>query len=53
VVSKHEYDALGEDFEKKEHEKFGADGFDTMVDKVADIEKQIGIYDLNQFTPKV
>lgn len=53
VVSPHEYDSLGEDFEKTEHEKFGEDGFDTMIDKVAEIEKQIGIYDLDQFTPKV
>ncbi len=53
VVSQNEYDSLGEDFEKKEHEKFGGDGFDMMVDKVAGIEKQMGIYDLNQFTPHV
>lgn len=53
VVSQNEYDSLGEDFEKKEHEKFGGDGFDMMVDKVANIEKQLGIHDLNQFTPQV
>ena len=53
VVSQNEYDSLGEDFEKKEHEKFGEGGFDKMVDRVADIEKQIGIYELDQFTPKM
>lgn len=53
IVSAHEYDSLGEDFEKKEHELFGADGFETMVDKVAAIEKELGIYDLAQFTPKI
>lgn len=53
IVSKNEYDSLGEDFEKKEHELFGEDGFEKMVDKVAGIEKQLGIYDLAQFTPKV
>lgn len=53
AVSKHEYDSLGEDFEKKEHEKFGEDGFVMMVDKVSEIEKQIGIFDLEQFTPKI
>jgi hemerythrin-like domain-containing protein len=52
LVSAHEYDALGEDFEKKEHELFGEDGFETMVDKVSGIEKQLDIYDLAQFTPK-
>jgi len=53
IVSKNEYDSLGEDFEKKEHELFGEDGFEQMVDKVAGIEKKLGIYDLAQFTPKV
>lgn len=52
IVSAHEYDALGEDFEKKEHELFGEDGFHGVVDRVAAIEKQLGIYDLAQFTPK-
>jgi hemerythrin-like domain-containing protein len=52
IVSAHEFDSLGEDFEKKEEELFGDDGFEKMVDKVAGIEKQFGIYDLAQFTPK-
>ena len=52
IVSAHEYDALGEEFEKREHQIFGGDGFDMMLDKVAAIEKAMGIYDLNQFTPK-
>jgi hemerythrin-like domain-containing protein len=52
IVSGHEYDSLGEDFEKKEHELFGEDGFEAMVDKVASIEQKLGIYDLAQFTPK-
>jgi hemerythrin-like domain-containing protein len=53
LVSAHEYDALGEDFEKKENELFGQDGFEKMVDKVAQIEKTLGIYELSQFTPKI
>jgi hemerythrin-like domain-containing protein len=53
IVSANEYDSLGEDFEKKEHELFGEDGFEKMVDRVANIEKMLGIYDLAQFTPKV
>src|SRR5207253_7250092 len=52
IVSGHEFDSLGEDFEKKENELFGQDGFEKMVDKVAGIEKQLGIYDLSQFTPR-
>jgi hemerythrin-like domain-containing protein len=51
LVSAHEYDALGEDFEKQENQLFGQDGFEKMVDKVAAIEKRLGIYDLAQFTP--
>lgn len=51
IVSGHEYGALGEDFEKKEHELFGNDGFDTIVDRVAAIETRLGIHDLSQFTP--
>ena len=53
IVSKHEYDALGEQFEKNEHKLFGNDGFETMVSKVAGIEKHLGIYELAQFTPKI
>jgi hemerythrin-like domain-containing protein len=51
IVSENEYFALGEDFEDKEHELFGEDGFEAMVEKVANIEKQLGIYDLSMFTP--
>ena len=51
IISKNEYFSLGEDFEDKEHELFGEDGFETMVEKVAGIEKQLGIFDLSKFTP--
>ncbi len=52
VVSPHEYDALGDQFEAIERRTFGGDGFEMYVDKVAAIEKKLGIYDLAQFTPK-
>jgi hemerythrin-like domain-containing protein len=52
LVSSHEYDALGEDFEKNETKHFGAGGFGRMVNKVEDLEKRFGIYELAQFTPK-
>jgi hemerythrin-like domain-containing protein len=51
LVSRNEYDSLGEEFENNEHKHFGQDGFETMVARVADIERQLGIFDLNQFTP--
>ena len=53
IVSQHEYDSLGEEFEDNEHKIFGKDEFETMVNKIADIEKQLGIYELAQFTPTV
>ena len=53
IVSPHEYDALGDDFEKKEDQLFGEEGFFKVVDQVAALEKRLGIYELAQFTPKV
>lgn len=51
LVSSHEYDAMAEDFEKKERQMFGGDGFEMMVDRVARLEQAIGINDLARFTP--
>jgi len=53
VFNPREYDVLGDAFEDKEHELFGEDGFEKMVDRVAGIEKVLGIYDLSEFTPKI
>jgi hemerythrin-like domain-containing protein len=52
IVSPHEYEALGDDFEKKEDELFGEEGFFKVVDQVAGLEKKLGIYELAQFTPE-
>ncbi len=52
ILTDAEYHDLGEDFERKEHELFGDEGFEKMVDRVAAIEKTLGLYDLEQFTPK-
>ena len=52
LVSAHEYDALGETFEEEEHRRFGQEGFEGMVERVASLEKELGIYDLKQFTPR-
>jgi hemerythrin-like domain-containing protein len=52
LVSAHEYDALGEAFEEEEHRKFGQEGFEGMVERVAGLEKALGIYELKQFTPR-
>ena len=52
VVSSNEYDAMAEEFEKKEHELFGEDGFEKMAARVAQLEQRMGIHDLDQFTPR-
>lgn len=52
IVPAKEFDDLGEEFEKKENQLFGENGFEKMVERVAAIEKTLGIYDLTQFTPK-
>jgi hemerythrin-like domain-containing protein len=51
VSAKHLKD-LGEQFEKEEDRLFGDEGFEKTVDQVATIEKEMAIYDLDQFTPK-
>ena len=52
IVSRSEYDALGEDFERREHQTFGEDGFEHAVARVDAIEKTVGLEDLASFTPK-
>jgi hemerythrin-like domain-containing protein len=53
MVPDKEYNELGALFEKKENELFGEQGFEKTVDRIASIEKELGIYDLARFTPKV
>lgn len=51
TLSQHEYDALGEDFEKVETQKFGEEGFEHVLAQVAEIEKKLGINDPSHYTP--
>jgi hemerythrin-like domain-containing protein len=51
VVSASEFDAMAEEFERKERELFGDDGFEKVVARVAALERAIGIDDLDRFTP--
>ena len=44
---------LGEKFEDREQDLFGEDEFENMVNKVATIEKELGIYKLSQLTPRI
>jgi hemerythrin-like domain-containing protein len=50
IVSENEYKEMGEKFEDEEQRLFGKNGFENMVSKVAEIEKEWGIYLLSQFT---
>lgn len=51
LVSKNEYDSIGEEMERNERRTFSGDGFDMAVDKVAELERKLGVYDIAQFTP--
>jgi len=51
LIPEKELREMGEMFEKKEHELLGPEGYEGMVVEVAKIEKELGIYDLDQFTP--
>jgi hemerythrin-like domain-containing protein len=52
IVSPARIAELGEEFEEEEERLFGEGGFDKIVGQVAEIEKQLGIYELDQFTPR-
>jgi hemerythrin-like domain-containing protein len=44
---------LGERFEHVEHERFGKEGFESILRQVEELERTLGTYDLSQFTPTV
>jgi hemerythrin-like domain-containing protein len=51
IVSADRIKELGDQFENEENRLFGNEGFEKTVNQVAEIEKQLGIYQLSQFTP--
>lgn len=51
IISPGEYMSLSEVFEEREQTLFGNNGFDKVVNRVADLEKDLGIESLKQFTP--
>jgi hemerythrin-like domain-containing protein len=53
LVSKEEYERLGEAFESQETKVLGERGYERIVEEVAQIERTLGIYDLASFTPKL
>jgi hemerythrin-like domain-containing protein len=52
IVTASEYEALGEEFERRERKIFGGEQFEKAVSEIDAIEKKLGIEDLAQFTPK-
>lgn len=50
LVSEETFKELGEKLEEIEDEKFGANGFQSIVQQIAQIELALGIYDLGQYT---
>ena len=52
LVTADEYADMADDMEKRERQTFGADGFEKTVKKVAEVEKVIGVEDIDVFTPK-
>lgn len=52
VVTAHEFYELGKKFKEIEDQKWGENGHRQMVDKIAKVEKALGINDLGSFTPK-
>jgi hypothetical protein len=52
LVSEDIFKELGEKFEEIEEQKFGKNGFQSIVNQVSQIEQLLGIYDLGQYTPK-
>ena len=53
VVDEKTFFKVGEDFEDKETELLGEGGFETMVSRVDEIERRLGINDLSSFIPSV
>jgi hemerythrin-like domain-containing protein len=53
ILKPKEVESLGARMEEDEQKVLGKEGFEKSVAQVADIEKQLGIYELKQFTPSV
>lgn len=51
LLSADELDELASTFAELQRSQFGPGAFAEVVNHVADIERRLGIYDLNEFTP--
>jgi hemerythrin-like domain-containing protein len=53
ILTPKQVESLGDRMEEDEHKVLGDEGFEKSVALVETLEKQLGIYDLSQFTPKM
>ncbi len=51
IISRNEYYEMAINFEKREFDKYGAGGYQSALDKVSFLEEQLGIDELNKYTP--
>ncbi len=51
LISHEEFDALSDRLEDTEEKLFGEEGFEKIVKQITSIERTLGIFELNQFTP--
>jgi hemerythrin-like domain-containing protein len=52
-ISEQRYKELGELFEEREHKLFGKDGFEGVLAQVESLEKEMGIFRLDYYTPRI
>jgi hypothetical protein len=50
AVTADEYDELNDKFEDIEHEQFGEDGFEDAEKQISEIEANLNLSDIAQFT---
>lgn len=51
IITPSQLAELGERFEDVEHERFGKDGFESILRQVEELERALGTHELSQFTP--
>lgn len=52
LIAPKDYKRLGDRFEAREREVVGKQGFQGVVEQIAQLEKALGIFDLAKFTPE-
>jgi hemerythrin-like domain-containing protein len=52
LISAKDLDRLGDQFEDREKALFGENGFGQIVNRVAGMERELGIFELSRVTPK-